>query len=128
MFPDSGTGPSHTKTSQRSRVPAPFWITQILPHLLKRSVWHWIFHTLHPAPCRHVHALISELRLTVPEFMYLFFFSFFLAFITWYEGGAENIMTMLTCSTILCTAPWARIIEISFCAYSTSVWVMEHRE
>lgn len=54
-----------------------------------------------------MNALISEHRLTVPELMYLFFFSFFLAFITWYEGGARNIITMLTCSTVLCTHPWA---------------------
>lgn len=35
-------------------------------------------------------ALISELRLTVPELMYLFFFIFFLAFTTWYEGRIEK--------------------------------------
>ncbi len=35
-------------------------------------------------------ALISQLRLTVPELMYLFFFIFFLAFTTWYEGRMEK--------------------------------------
>lgn len=33
--------------------------------------------------CTERAALISELRLTVPELMYLFFLSFFLAFTTW---------------------------------------------
>lgn len=35
-------------------------------------------------------SLISELRLTVPELMYLFFLIFFFAFTTWYEGGIEK--------------------------------------
>lgn len=75
----------------------------------------WIFYRLRGDPCRHVSALTPELRLTVPELMYLFFFSFFLAFITWYEGGAGNIMTTLTCSTILCIDPWASNKNIFLC-------------
>jgi len=45
--------------------------------------------------CTRRFPLILEVSLTVPELMYLFFFIFFLAFTTWYEGSIKKRRIMI---------------------------------
>lgn len=74
-------------------------------------------------------AVILELRLTVPELTYLFFFSFFLGFTTQFQGRkdtVDNDNVNLHHNSVY--SPLGQVIKTALSFYSMFGRVMEQRE